>query len=127
MSSVFDRLPWRKDEKLFEEAGKLFTKRQYENWVIFKFGYELGDVDDIDIIFRNRYPDAILVKVRDGEVVNGLYVEFEEYSSNFKGHDPKKCDLIVCAYHDWDEEFPNEKCPLPVYKICFSKEKNILF
>ena len=26
---------------MFEEATELFTKRQYENWVIFSFGYEL--------------------------------------------------------------------------------------
>jgi len=36
--------------------------------------------------------------------VNGrkLRLEFELYSSNFKGeHDPKKCDIIVCWKDDW--------------------------
>lgn len=116
MSSVFEKFPWRKDEELFNQATDLLTKRQYENWVIFRFGYELGDVEDIDIIFRGRYPDATLVNVRTEESLN---VEFEEYSSHFKDqkHDPAKCDLIICAYHDWKERFPDEKCPLPVYIV----------
>ena len=116
MSSVFEKFPWKKDKELLKEATELFTKRQYENWVIFSFGYELGKrkTDYIDLVFRGKYPDAILVNERTKEALN---IEFEERSSNFKGHDPEKCDLIVCAYHDWEEKFPDEKCPLSVYVV----------
>jgi len=78
LSSVFEKFPWKKDKKLVDEAKELFAKRQYEKWVIFRFGHELGDLDDIDLIFPSQYPDAILVKVRNGEVVEALNVEFEE-------------------------------------------------
>lgn len=118
---VFEKFPWKKDLEMIEEAGELFEKRQYENWVIFRFGCELGEknIDDVDLIFRGQeYPDAILLIFDEkGNVLKGLYVEFEENSSSFKGHDPEKCDLIVCARHDWNNKFPNEKCPLPVYVI----------
>ena len=124
MCSVDEKFPWKKDKKLFDEAIELFEKRrEYENWVIFRFGCELSDLDDIDLIFRgpNEYPDAILVKVdaRTGKISKALDVEFEENSSSFKehGHDPEKCDLIVCARDDWKEKFPNEKCPLPVHVV----------
>lgn len=89
----------------------------YENWVIFRFGCELSNIDDVDLIFRGqRYPDAILVRVRNGEIKEALNVEFEERSSDFKihKHDPEKCDLIVCAEDGWEERWPSQKCPLPV-------------
>jgi hypothetical protein len=118
LSSVYEKFPWKKDEKLSDKAGELLAKRQYENWVIFKFAQELANVDDVDIVFRgNEYPDAILIKRIGDEDFETLNVEFEEYSSEFKGHDPEKCDLIICCYHDWKEKYPNEKCPLPVYEI----------
>ena len=122
MGSVFQRFPWKRDKELFEKAMELLTVRQYENWVIFRFGIELADVDDIDLIFRGRYPDAILINARTEEALN---VEFEEYSSHFKDHkhDAEKCGLIVCAHHDWDERFPGENCPLPVYVVGETEQK----
>jgi len=122
LSSDFDKFPWKRDKKLFDEAIELLARRQYENWVIFRFGMELADVDNIDIIFRGKYPDAVLINAKTGEA---LKIEFEEHSGNFKDqkHDHKKCDLIVCAYHDWEERFPNEKCPLPVYVVGEVKQK----
>lgn len=121
LCSIFERLPWKKDKKLFDEAVELLTKRQYENWVIYRFGIELADVENIDLVFRppTEYPDAILIRRINEENIETLNVEFEECSSDFKihGHDPKKCDLIVCGYHDWKEKFPNEQCPLPVYVV----------
>lgn len=125
LSSVFEKFPWKKDKELFEEAAQLFAKRQYENYVIYRFGGDAEtarrDIYDtkgerIDLVFRDGYPDAILYNVDTEEA---LKIEFEEYSSSFKahGHDPEKCDLIVCFNHDWKEVYPNEKCPLPVYEI----------
>jgi len=127
LCSIFEKLPWKKDEKLFDEATELLTKRQYENWVIYRFGIELAETEDIDLVFRppKEYPDAILIQRISEEDIKTLNVEFEEYSSDFKAHDhdPEKCDLIVCGYHDWKEKFPNEKCPLPVYVV---GERNIV-
>lgn len=129
MSSVFKKFPWKKDKDLFEEATELFTKRQYENWVIFEFGYKLAtsELSGIDLVFRGRGPDAILINEKTEETLN---IEFEEFSSNFKkhAHDPEKFDLIVCRIHDWEEMFPDEKCPLPVYTVdgkFFPKEKQV--
>lgn len=72
----------------------------------------------IDVAFRSpqTYPDAILVNFETEERMN---VEFEEFSSDFKvhGHDPTKCDLIVCWIHDWNKRWTNGKCPLAVYEV----------
>lgn len=72
-----------------------------------------------DLIFRGEYPDAILINENTKETVN---VEFEEFSSLFHehGHDPKKCDLIVCVVDDWDEERLG-KCPVDIYEISSGK------
>lgn len=121
MSSVYDDFPWKKNGTLFNESAERLEKRLYENWVIFRFGIELAN-EDLDVIFRDEYPDAILVRKRNGHFET-LAIEFEEHSGNFKDHkhDPQKCDLIVCAFHDWPERFPNEKCPLPVYVVAEQK------
>lgn len=61
---------------------------------------------------RTQYPDAILEY--KGELWNA---EFEFRSSHFKHHrhDPRKCDIIVCWEHDYED------CILPV--ICLSNEE----
>ncbi len=40
-------------------------------------------------------------------------IEFEYKSSNFRehGHNPTKCDIIVCWEHDWKE------CPIKVVEL----------
>jgi len=117
-ADVLAKFPWKKDEKLIDEAWHLHTsKRHYENYSIFTLGEIIGKSDcPIVVRFRHEYPDAILVNIENNEAIN---VEFEEVSSNFRkdGHDPAKCDLIVCNEHDWKEKYPNEKCPLPVYEL----------
>jgi len=115
-NEIFRNLPWKKDEGRFNEATDLIgLKRRYENYAIFTLGEKLAAAS-IDIAFRSpqTYPDAILVNLETEETLN---VEFEEFSSDFKGHDPTTCDLIVCWIHDWKERYPNEKCPLPVYEV----------
>ncbi|MEM2906127.1 MAG: hypothetical protein QW587_10425 [Candidatus Bathyarchaeia archaeon] len=48
--------------------------------------------------FSGGFPDCTLVLDRQK-----VRVEFELYSGNFKdhGHDPEKCDIIICWKHDW--------------------------
>lgn len=119
MSDFFDKFPWKKDERLFGEAKDFMKKKQYENWVIFRFACKVSQMEDIDIVFRGKGTDAILIKHENGEIVKAFNIEFEEHSSNFKvhKHDPSKCDLIVCAYDDWKKKYPNEKCPVPVLVV----------
>lgn len=124
--------PWRIDAKLVDEVHSLLSSNKltlYENWVIFRFGCELGNVEDVDLVFRRKYPDALLVRMKDGEIDQALNIEFEENSSHFRDHkhDPTKCDLIVCASHDWKERFPSEACPLPVYVVSGTTSHGKLF
>jgi hypothetical protein len=55
------------------------------------FDYYLDEFSDGD-------PDCILVI--DGKKV-GTEFEFESYKFYEHGHDPKKCDLVVCWKHTW--------------------------
>ena len=122
---------WTKDKKLYGEAKRIGSKRFYENWVIYAFGFMMGvtasklehelkvplEKFPFDLVFRSEYPDAILVNKNTKETLD---MEFEEVSSLFHehGHDrqPEKCDLIVCRVDDWDEEKLGE-CPVDVYEI----------
>lgn len=72
-------------------------------------------IEDIFLEFRSpdEYPDAVcVVKMKDGKELR-MEIEFEWFSSNFKkhGHDPRKCNLIVCALHNWEE------APIPVLEV----------
>lgn len=107
--------PWKRDAKLEAEARELEgLDKLLENEVVFDFGFRLGryakDLEHIDIVFRSKFPDALLVNKDTNEVMN---VEFEIKSSNFleHEHDPKVCDLIVCFVHDWKD------CPIDVYEL----------
>lgn len=88
-----------------------------ENGVIFLFG-KLHERMGIRIkAIRKGFPDAT------GEVwIKGrLYprtFEFEFRSSDFKrhGHDPQKCDILVCWEHDWDD------CPKNLFVIELKSE-----
>jgi hypothetical protein len=57
-------------------------------------------IEDIQV----QFPDCIAYK-RTGEREKKVRIEFEFKSSNFRahGHDPKKCDCIVCWHHDWPD------------------------
>jgi len=88
-----------------------------ENGVIFLFG-KLHDRMGIRIkAIRKGFPDAV------GEVwiKDRLYprtIEFEFRSSDFKrhGHNPDKCDIIVCWEHDWRD------CPENLFIIELKSE-----
>jgi hypothetical protein len=66
---------------------------------------------------RRTFPDCEAVR----EVARGqwqpVWIEFEYESRNFKlhGHNPKKCDVIVCWVHNWPE------CPKHIEVIELSK------
>jgi hypothetical protein len=96
-NETFNRFPWKKDEERFNEVADLVgLKRRYENYAIFTLGDKLTN-SHIDVVFRSprEYPDAILYNSDSEETLD---VEFEEFSSDFKGHDPTKCDLISVGF-----------------------------
>ena len=51
---------------------------------------------------RAAYPDCIAYR-HVGDSEKRVRIEFEFRSSSFKvhGHDPRRCDCIVCWHHDW--------------------------
>jgi hypothetical protein len=54
---------------------------------------------------RPQFPDCIAYQKIGGKEKR-IRIEFEFRSRNFKnqtGHDPKKCDWIVCWQHDWHD------------------------
>lgn len=97
-----------------------------ERLAIFYFGRHIESimredkkVKDIELDFKppNEYPDAILyLEYKNGEKYR-LNIEFEGASNNFEqhGHDPEKCDLIVCTLHDWTN------APVPVLDAVLGK------
>ncbi len=85
-----------------------------EQGVIFLFGVvaaELGYA--VDGFLTRYFPDCSGAR----RVANGKWqrvrIEFEFQSRNFvsHGHDPEKCDVIVCWEHNWPD------CPLEVLEL----------
>jgi hypothetical protein len=64
------------------------------------------------------YPDAIVLK-SNGRTWERLAVEFEFASDNFRvqGHDPGRCDLIVC----WIDNLSLDR-PKGVQVLCLADE-----
>ena len=86
-----------------------------EQGVVFLFGmvcYELGFI--VEAVHAN-FPDCEAKRCVDrrSQRWQRVRIEFEFKSRNFKdhGHDPDKCDLIVCWEHNWPE------CPLEVVEL----------
>lgn len=74
---------------------------------VFEKIYQLLGFEKI-LKIQKVFPDAICIK--DGKEVK---CEFEYRSVNFKyhGHDPTKCDYIICWIHDWTDS------PIPVVSV----------
>lgn len=86
-----------------------------EQGVVFLFGmvcFELGFAVEA---IRTAYPDCEAKRKVKGRHTGWerISIEFEYKSSNFKeqGHDPSKCDLLVCWQHDWTD------CPIEVLEL----------
>jgi len=75
-----------------------------EQGVILLFGMICEQLGIIVEGIRQGYPDAIGIDYRQ-ERHRGVRksIEFEYSSANFlrQGHDPSKCDIVVCWNHDW--------------------------
>ena len=82
-----------------------------EQGVVLLFGMMSDDLGFSVETIRSAFPDALVVDYR-ANPNRGVkkYIEFEFESSHFsrqKGHDPKKCDIIVCWEHDWENHPKN--------------------
>jgi len=76
--------------------------------VIILFAEATQDVGFEILAIQSAYPDAVVL--RDGIEYR---VEFEFIASNFvnHGHNPSKCDLIVC----WEND--DEENPMPILEL----------
>jgi hypothetical protein len=76
-----------------------------EAGVMFAFGVLAGRLGFAVKRWQVAFPDCVAVR----EMAKGQWqdqnVEVEFESRNFlkHGHDPKKCDVIVCWVHNWPE------------------------
>lgn len=76
-----------------------------EGGVMFAFGAVAKRLGFAVRQIRRAFPDCEAVR----EIARGqwqpVWIEFEFESRNFllHGHDPKKCDVIVCWVHNWPE------------------------
>lgn len=86
-----------------------------EQGVVYLFGmvsFELGFLVEA---VHPQFPDCEAKRCIDrrADRWQRVSIEFEYRSSNFRqhGHDPTKCDIIVCWDHDWAE------CPLEAVEL----------
>ncbi len=83
-----------------------------EQGVVFLFGMVARELGYVVESLRPDFPDceAKRLVARQPERWQRVQIEFEFRSRSFRdhGHDPKRCDLIVCWEHDWPE------CPVEV-------------
>jgi hypothetical protein len=86
-----------------------------EQGVVLLFGMLADNIGFSVESIRVHYPDAIVIDYRAGKENRGVrkYVEFEYVSSNFEGHDPKECDMIVC----WEDDWENRPMDLEVLEL----------
>ncbi len=86
-----------------------------ENGVVFLFGMVSRELDFLVEAVHASFPDCEAKRLvdRKNEQWQRVRIEFEFKSRNFKdhGHDPAKCDLIVCWEHNWPE------CQLEVVEL----------
>lgn len=86
-----------------------------EQGVVFLFGKISEEIGFSIEAIRTDYPDCDGKRLvdRNKNLWETVSIEFEYKSSNFleHGHDPSKCDVIICWIHDWLE------CPLEVIEL----------
>ncbi len=80
-----------------------------EQGVILLFGMICEDLNIIVEEIKTTFPDCI-ARQNFGSLWKKIRIEFEYKSSNFRdhGHNPDKCDMIVCWEHDWND-YPKGK------------------
>ncbi|MCX5718005.1 MAG: hypothetical protein NTW44_06830 [Nitrospirae bacterium] len=86
-----------------------------EQGVVFLFGMVCLELGFIVEAVQSGFPDCEAKRRIDNKKDHWerVRIEFEYRSSNFQehGHNPTKCDLIVCWEHNWKE------CPIEVIEL----------
>ncbi|MXW18321.1 MAG: hypothetical protein F4139_13355 [Gemmatimonadetes bacterium] len=86
-----------------------------EQGVVFLFGMVSRELGFLVEAVHASFPDCEAKSLvdRKNDRWQRVRIEFEFRSRTFKdhGHDPAKCDLIVCWQHNWPE------CPLEVVEL----------
>lgn len=86
-----------------------------EQGVVFLFGMVSRELGFLVEAVHASFPDCEAKRLvdRTNNRWQRVRIEFEFRSRNFldHGHDPTKCDLIVCWQHNWPE------CPLEVVEL----------
>ena len=88
-----------------------------EQGVVFLFGMVAKDIGYLVEAIQGSYPDCEAKRQISRGKWQPVQIEFEYESKNFMehGHDPKKCDVIVCWAHNWEE------CPIDIEVIALSE------
>lgn len=86
-----------------------------EQGVVFLFGMVALELGFIVESVATGYPDCEAKRRIDrlGEKWERVHIEFEYQSRNFRdhGHDPAKCDVIIC----WEDNWP--ECPIEILEL----------
>jgi hypothetical protein len=84
-----------------------------ETGVMFAFGVLAPRLGFVVKRWQVEFPDCQAAREMAKGQWQDVNVELEMYSRNFlaHGHDPKKCDVIVCWIHNWPE------CPIEVVEL----------
>lgn len=86
-----------------------------EQGVVFLFGMVAQELGYVVESVATGFPDCEAKRQvsKSGTAWERVRIEFEFKSRNFlaHGHDPDKCDIIVCWEHDWSD------CPIEVLEL----------
>lgn len=84
-----------------------------EDGVIFLFGKISEDLNMYVQEIKKGFPDCKAVRYIGKGRWEEIRIEFEYKSKNFElhGHDPEKCDIVMCWEHNWAE------CPIEVLEL----------
>ena len=84
-----------------------------EQGVVFLFGMVAHELGYVVESVQTGYPDCDAKRRVGRDRWERVRIEFEYCSRSFRehGHDPGRCDLIVCWEHDWPD------CPLEILEL----------
>ena len=76
-----------------------------EQGVVFLFGMVARELGYLVEAIQSGFPDCEAKRQISGGQWQPVQIEFEYTSRNFvdHGHDPQKCDVIICWIHNWPE------------------------
>ncbi len=94
-------------------SSAMATAPVNELGVVFLFGMMARQLGFVVLRIQAEFPDCEALRQMEEKRWQGSRIEFELMSRNFldHGHDPAKCDLIVCWEHNWAE------CPIEVLEL----------